>query len=264
MLIALLLAGLSAVLVYATIARQDTGSDGGTATGDLTQVVVAKDVIPERTRITEDMLQLKNVPTVALVDGAFVSTGDVVGKVTKLPIARNAQVVQTAVIDTNAPVADSLSSVVPEGKRAFSITASQVVQAGGLILPGDWVDVVWICCDDKAVLAKTVVQNVQVAAVAQNILESGPTTGSTDNPVAADTSEPDPEAATITMLMTTDQIHQVFLAEISGELRVDLRGVGDTTLEPPSNDFTLVTELLPVEVLATLPQSLWPDGYKDR
>jgi pilus assembly protein CpaB len=259
LLIALLLAGLSLVLVYATISRQDSG-DGGSAPADVTQVVVAKEAIPERTRITEDMLELKNVPINSIVDGAYVSVADAVGKVTKLPIARNAQVVQTSVVDTTGSLADSLELVVPTDQRAMSITASQVLSAGGLILPGDFVDIVWTCCGGTPTVARTLLQNVQVAAVDQAIVNAGPP-GDDGTVVSAGDGEANPEAVTLTLLLTPEQGQQVFLAEQQGSLRAELRGPEDKNL--PLTGFTKITDILPVDAVADLPDDLKPDGYKE-
>jgi Flp pilus assembly protein CpaB len=270
LIIAILCAALSAVLVYTAVSRTggDDGGGGGGAAGS-TQIVVAETAIKQRTLVTPEMITLKSVSSRDVIAGAFTSVDDVVGKVTKYPIEANQQVIASAVIDTSNPTAlDALALVVPAGKRGFSINSAQVKTAGGLILPGDYVDVLWICCDDQAALAKTVLQNVQVAAVAQTKVDAGPAAGTAagtqpDDPAPAVTADPIPDAVTLTLLLTPDQAHLAFLADLTGEVRASLRGVGDANLEPPSNDFTLATELLPIEVLQTLPRGLWPDGYKE-
>lgn len=259
LIIAILLAGLSAALVYAKISAGDDAGSASTTAGT-TQVVVAKEPIKQRETITEAKLQLIPVPNSNIIPGYFESFEDVVGKVAKFPIEKNGQVVASTIVDTSNPTSDAaLSLLVPTGKRAMSIKASQVANAGGLVLPGDYVDIVWICCQGRAALAKTVVQNVQVAAVAQSIVDSGPSTGGSE-PVAAGDAEPLPEASTITLLLTQDEAHLLFLAESTGELRAELRGVGD--IDRASEDFTLVIELLPIEIVNQLPEDLRPDGYK--
>ena len=133
--IAILFAALSGSLMYAWMASQGGSDDSGPAGTGSQQVVVARQAIQERTAITSDMLQIKSVSTNAVVTGAFTDVDSAVGKVTKLPIEANAQVVASAVIDTSRPTADQLAQVVPTGKRGFSIDISEVTAAGGLILP---------------------------------------------------------------------------------------------------------------------------------
>ncbi len=266
LIIAILFASLSGALFYAWMASQSGSEGGGSAAGGSVQVVVAKAVIKQRTAITAEMLEVKSIPANAVVIGGFATVAEVVGKTAKLPIEANQQVVVSSVVDASGP-ADALAQVVPNGRRGYAISASQVATAGGLVLPGDYVDIYWICCGGKDVLVKTVLQNVQVAALAQNIINAGPVAsgdagGVVEDPVSAGKEEADAAAATITLLVTPEQAHLLFLAEQSGSLRAALRGVNDTTIAPPSEDFTTTLELLPLEALQTLPPELWPDGYK--
>jgi pilus assembly protein CpaB len=275
LLVAILLAGLSAALVYAKISAGDGGSTSSQVSAGDQQVVVAKVPIKERTTITAAMVEVKSVPLNSVSVGAITDATGAIGKVTKFPLEVNQQLVGSAIIDTSRPVADAaLSYVVPTGKRAMSISASQVGNAGGLILPGDWVDIVWTCCSDRPVITKTLLRNIQVAAVAQTIVPSGPVNNSATpaagepanapatNPVAASAAVAVPDATTVTLLLTPQEAQILFLAESNGKLRMDLRGVGD--LDTPDTGYTNVTqpELLPLDAVSTLPDALKPEGYK--
>lgn len=270
LIIAVLLAGLSATLMYAVLARGDSGGSDTVSAGS-TPVVVAKELILQNTVIRADQVELKNVPVNLVNVGAFVTIEDVAGTVAKYPLDINQQITSTAVIDTeNAALEQGLSVVVPAGQRAMSIEASQVANAGGLILPGDFVDLVWVCCEGTEVIAKTLIKNVQVAAVAQTVglgpsdrattgtdgAPSDPATG----PVAAGEEEPLPEANTITLLVTPQQAQEIFLASLTGTFRADLRGPGD--LELPDTATTVIIDLVTPEDLARLPLELKPDGFK--
>jgi pilus assembly protein CpaB len=273
LIVAFALAALSFILVYARISKTDGTSNAPAASGE-TPVVVARSVIKQRTAITAEMLEIRNVPGNNVTLGAFTTVADAVGKVTKFPIEANQQVVLSSVVDTNQPVANAaLSQVVPTGRRGMAIPASEVNNAGGLVLPGDWVDVVWVCCKaGSPVASKTLLRNVQVAAVSQSIVTSGPVNGSTavagasavtgagDNPVAADQSKAAPTAASVTLLLTSDEAQQLFLAEQNGFLRLEERGFGDTAI--PDGKTTLMTDILTPQEIAALTDALKPDGYK--
>jgi pilus assembly protein CpaB len=269
LIIAALFAALSGALVYAWMASQggDDGGSGGGAVGSQ-EAVVAKTEIRQRTTITEDMLEIKSIPANLIVDGHFTTKADVIGKVTKLPIRANEQVVANSVVDTERPSAEALAQVVPSGKRAFSINATQVKTAGGLILPGDYVDIVWVCCEkgltvgsradgtvikqDGIFFSRTVVQNVPVAAVAQQIVSSGPVEGGdgSEAPVAAETGDKEPEAITITLLITHEQARVLLMGESTGELRASLRGIGDEVVVASPDDYDfLAPDLIPQEVM---------------
>lgn len=269
--VAILLAGLSAALVYARIAATDEGSgSGGSAAGGDQPVVVSRIAINERTTITADMLEIKNVAASALTAGAFTSIDDAVGMVTKYPIAVNQQVITSSVVDTSSPVGDAaLSLVVPTGMRAISVNASQVQTAGGLILPGDFVDMVWTCCEGTEVISKTILSNVQVAAVAQTIVSSGPVANSTPTgsddasaPIAADQAPPVPDAVTITLLLTPTQAQQIVLAEGNGSLRAGLRNKSD--LATTDAGVSILVDVLPESDVARLPASMRPEIYTNQ
>jgi len=263
LLVAVLLAGLSAALVYARISSSD--DSGGRSVGAGEQaVVVAKDAIKQRTAITLEMVEVKPVASEDAITGYFTSTDQVVGKVTKFPIEANQQIAASAVVDTERPASvQALSYVIPTGKRAMSITASQVISAGGLILPGDYVDIIWGCCSERPVVVNTILRNVQVAAVAQNIVNSGPVSGEdpAGAPLPAEAGAPVPDAVTMTLLITPEEAQRLFLAEAIGKLRVDLRGVGDETT--PDSGFALLTDLLPLDIVNALPEELRPEGYRE-
>lgn len=275
LIVALLFGAVTAALFYAVLARNGGSDSGTTAVAGDTNVVVAKVPIQQRTTITLDMLELKSIPNSAVIGGAITSINDAVGKVTKYPIEVNEQVVSSSVVDISKPsTVGALSLVVPTGMRAVSIRASQVSSAGGLVLPGDYVDIIWTCCEGRTVAAKTVLSNVQVAAVAQQVVNSGPvaagaTTGDTttsgtnsENPTAGAPGAAIPDAATVTVLLKPDQVQLLFLAESTGELRADLRGFGDQDATDPG--VTLFPQLIPLDLLKTLPDGLQPDFLKSQ
>jgi pilus assembly protein CpaB len=260
LIIAVLLAAVSAVLVYARIAADDTTSGRGAATSDTAQVVVAKAEIPANSVITTDMLEIRNVGVNGIATDALSDPASAIGRVTKYPIAANAQVSQSAIVDTARP-AEALSELIPSGKRAISITASQVNNAGGLVLPGDYVDLVWICCNGDDIISKTLLRNVQVAAIAQALVPAAPQAGSPEQPVPGPDGEPIPDASTTTLFLTPQEAQIIALAEGRGELRIALRGDGDAGVADSGT--AILSDILTPEEVARLPQGLRPEGYQN-
>jgi pilus assembly protein CpaB len=260
LIIAVLLAAVSAVLVYAKIAAdEDTG--GGSAGANTQQVVVASAEIPANSVLTSDMLTIENIDGNAVATGALGDPAAAIGRVTKYAVPKNGQIVTTGIIDTNRP-ADVLSQVVPMGRRAISINASQVGNAGGLVLPGDYVDVVWACCQGGKVITKTLLKNVQVLSVAQTILPSAPVAGTQDAPVPGADVPPLPDASTVNLLLTPQEAQIVFLAEGQGEFRLALRGDGDDA--PVETGSSILTDILTPEEIGRLPEVLKPEGYRQQ
>jgi pilus assembly protein CpaB len=256
--LAVVLALLSAVLVYAALSR--SGEEGGSGAGDVQTVVVAKEAIPARSEITGAMVELRQVPINARGDQALASLDDVVGRVTRYPIAANEQVLASKIVSPELPVeGDALSYVVPEGMRAISIDTNQVLSAGALILPGDYVDVLWDYPPTEPLFTRTLLQNLEVAAVAQTLVDVVPAVDGEEDgeAVSSETTvsqrarnseaEPQPDAVTMTLLVTPHQAEVLFLAEQTGALRAVLRSFGDgIEVEVP---VVTLLELLPLDAI---------------
>jgi pilus assembly protein CpaB len=186
-------------------------------------------------------------------DLGYTEIEQVVGQVTRFPIAANEQVLSTKIVSLapSAAASRSLSLVVPPGKRAFAINADPVQEAGGLILPGDYVDIFVMYDVEFATrsasnfVVQVALQNVEVLAVSQTIVdivpEATPTAGG--QRVRNSEARPDPAAATITLLLTPEQAQRVYLAEANGRIRMALRAFGDSEEKPI--DHMTKNELLP-------------------
>jgi pilus assembly protein CpaB len=269
-LLAIVLGLMGAGLVYVATSRgADTDSGGSSAAAD-TPVVVAKTNIPARTVITQSMVDVKLVPSDDATPLAYGTVDDVVGKATRFPVTVGEQVLSSKIVDLtgqSTAVSRSLSFVIPEGKRGFAVTTDQVQDAGGLVLPGDYVDIVVIYNvqfrNDGGVeevenyVAQTLMQNVEVLAVSQAIVDvvetpvgdngSSNSTGTSDTQrVRNSEAKPDPGAITVTLSLTPDEAQRVYLAEMNGQLRFAVRPYGDDETLPV--DYQTKLELIPQDL----------------
>jgi len=171
LLIIALLAGLiAAVLVFAALAQSD---EGGSATpsvaGPTVKTVVATQDIDAGTRISADMVKVADVPEEFLVTGAFSETNLVVGETTRVAIATGEAITPTKV--GSLVEGEGLGSVLASGQRGIALRVEEGTAVGGNLLPGDRVDVIAIFevegTTPRKVIAKTVLQNVEVLSVAQ-------------------------------------------------------------------------------------------------
>ena len=216
------------------------GSEGGVP------VVVAASDIAAGTRISAEMLVVKNVPQADLLSGAFTSTEGLVGQVTRVSLIPGEQVIQTKVLTSetisgvfgaNPPV----SLLLDPGQRAVSVGVSSVIGAGGNIRPGDFVDVILIVAvkpensDPNAQgtsdqYSATIVQNVKVLAVDTERASTSVSAG-TDPDKAK---EENAAATTVTFAVSPSQGEVLTMADVcggnhGGRLALALRGPGDTT-----------------------------------
>jgi pilus assembly protein CpaB len=266
-LLALVAGIVAAILIYTALSRgsESTGSAGAAST---VPAVVAKQDIPARTKITTSMVEVQQVPTDTHSELAYTDMSQVVGQVTRYPIATNEQVLSTKVVSLQSAAAagDSLSYVIPEGKRAISIEVSEVVSSGGLVLPGDYVDIIGVfdvtfgngdqqTTEDKY-FSRIILQNIEVLAVAQTVVdtvpEAGTTTGTDGETTTTDAggqrvrnteASPEPKASTVTLSVTPQEAQLLFLAEENGVLRLAVRPYGDATVQ--DIPFVAETDLIP-------------------
>ncbi len=268
---AVVLGLVSAVLVYFVLSGSGDGDEATTSTSGGSQpVVVATKDIGAGKEITSDMIKLRSVPANAVHPDAYTDSVSVVGQVARFPIAADEQILSNKVTSTFLATVSSgdvpLAYVVPEGKRALAVEVEQVVSAGGLVLPGDFVDVIMVATIasdlppplDESHLSLTILQNVEVLAVDQEMAEvvpegsaesdgSGESAGDgaelTTQRVPIDQPDPNPEAITATLAVSPEDAQVLAMADEFADLRLTLRPFGDSEEQVVSSmtDFELVS-----------------------
>jgi pilus assembly protein CpaB len=198
-------------------------------------VVIAQQDIPARTEIGPEMLSVVDVPGSLAVNGALESVEPLIGETTRYPVAAGQQVTLAGVGTQSKE--DGLESVVPKGMRALSVEVDEISGVGGLLLPGDRVDVIAVLTAEAVGVdsAVTVLQGIEVLAVAQktqeplpaaegdSAAEPGPS-ASGQRPADA---EPQPEARTVTLALTPTQAQLLALIQEQGKIWLSLRPFGE-------------------------------------
>jgi len=212
LIFALVLGLLCAILIGVYLSSLNGNSTTSSTVATVPVVVAARD-IPAATEVTADMLVVKAVPADLVLNGAFRKTEDAVGQTTQVQILTGEQVVPSKVASaasatTNFGPNPPLSVILQAGQRAYSIGISTVATAGGLVRPGDHVDVLMTTDggtgDQGQQLASSscyVVQNVEVLAMNQTLAQ---TTSDTDANGIAKVAN-DPGASTMTLNVTPAQ-----------------------------------------------------------
>src|SRR3954463_1272879 len=250
---------LGALLVYMASSSKGGSSPSSAPAGEGVPVVVAKADIPARTKITAPMVEVRLVPADASSALGFKDASQVIGQVTRFPIAVNEQVLTNKIVSLAGTAASgrSLSYVVPPGKRAVAVTASDVQNAGGLLLPGDYVDIMVIYDVEFAgraggdrqtaasFVAQTMMQNVQILAISTNIVDLVPEATPSANGQQARNTEgkATPGAATVTLALSPQDAEKIYLAEANARIRFSLRAYGDGEAKPV--DYVTKLDLVP-------------------
>ncbi|MEX0800453.1 MAG: Flp pilus assembly protein CpaB [Dehalococcoidia bacterium] len=235
----------SAVLVVVYLSRAGDDGGGSVASGDATPVVVASQNIEAGTRVTADMLAVKEISPEAVLVGVFTDPADVVDQVTRVPLVAGEQVLPNKVTATGQAIADlenpPLAFVVPEGLRGVSVKVDNIIGASGLIRPGDYVDVILTVktegsegTNGEAIrdqLAVTILQNALVLSIDQDVAVT--VAGEEDQPnVGSEDEAANSEAASVTLAVPPIHGEVLTTAEACGEnfggrLALALRGFGD-------------------------------------
>ncbi len=134
----LLLAGGAAVavflLVYVALTSFVKEAPQKQETAQRTQVmhyvVMAKEDIPPRTIIREDMLEVRDVPVEAVPEGAIMSLQDVVGTMSMSKIYSGDVVTVQKVYSDKSQA--GFTGAIPEDCRAVSVSVSAVTGVGAL------------------------------------------------------------------------------------------------------------------------------------
>ena len=240
LLLALFLGLISAVLVYVYLSQ---AGDEETAASDTTEsVVVAKEDISIATRITADMVEIKAISADAVHPDSFSSTEGVVGNLARYPIAAGEQILSDRVAASSASVPEGeelpLPYIVPEGKRAVSVIMSELIGAGGLLRPGDYVDVILtakLASQDQ--IGRIILQDVEVLALAQQVEKVAPKfedseEGEEEERISTGEGKTDPEAVTVTLAVAPVEGEVLAVADtcadnFGGRLALAVRPFGD-------------------------------------
>jgi len=196
--------------------------------------------------VTDSMVTIKQVPASLRLTSAFTDSKVAIGQAVRSPISAGEQVL-TAKLAAN-PRDMGFSGQVPTGMRAISINATEVVNSGNLVQPGDSVDVIAVFeridkgADDGSFLVKesagkpirltTVVlaQDVKVLAVAQAFDETP-----SGNATPAKSLSGQSETRTVTLAVTPDDAQKLFLGDETGILRLSLHRFDDRGVRVPED-----------------------------
>lgn len=209
-------------------------------------VVIAKQDILSGAAIKESMLAEENVYKDMLQPRAATSIDRVVDKIAIAPISKGEQILLNKITVSGKEM--SLSMKVPAGKRAITIPVDDISSVGGMIKPGDHVDVVGMVPipvvnpEGKRVNQMTTMplfQDVLVLAVGQEF--------SSFASLERVKKEEKPASSVITFALSPQEANLIVFVQEQGRIRLLLRSPGDTQQQPasPASWDTLFKTVMP-------------------
>ncbi|MBD3292667.1 MAG: Flp pilus assembly protein CpaB [Armatimonadia bacterium] len=227
-IIALIVAG----LVYFVLTQQTAPPD----TEEVEDVVVlaAAMDIPAYTTVTGEMLGAVEMKSNAVPSGALSSPGDAIGKISQRQIMKGQTITASDVGARSAK--QGLTFVIPNGMRAVTVALDPISGVGGFVFPGDRVDVLTTFEQNEVAMTRTILQNVEVLAMNEQVSRPTPS-GGTEASDQGDGGGTEDEAApaiqqvrSATLSVTPDEAQTLLLSAFRGAVHLALRPREDETM----------------------------------
>ena len=179
------------------------------ATTTTVTVVAAKSAIPPRTKLTQDLIYVKEIPEEAAHPKVVRDMASIVGSITKHEILAGEQIITDRLYQEDERI--GLVTSVPRDMRAVTVPVDEVVGVAGFVKPGDKVDLIVTASGvgQTGDVAFTVLEDIEVLAVAQE------TEDKTQGKARVSTS--------VTLAVKPSEAERLALAEKIGKLRLALR-----------------------------------------
>lgn len=217
----------------------------------IVKVVIAKQDIPARKKITPEMLVVKRIPVEGRESEALGSIDSVAGKIAIRDIIQGQQITASLILLPQSR--RTLAFKTPEGKRALTIPVDKISSIEGMINPGDYVDIIGNFPFSQSVEGKTYTQNI-VVPMFQNVLVLAVGTR-TEMVLSKGKGKPTP-ASTITIALSPEEAALFTYALEVGKIKLLLRSQLDTevvtTREPVTMD-KLWEKLLGIRQVVPVP-----------
>ena len=220
----------------------------------MTQVVVAKQDIPQRTVIKENMLKVVDMPQDAVPDGAMRSVSEAVDKPANVPIQQGDILTDKKVITD--PKLAGFVGMIPPDCRAISVGISDITGIAGFAKPGDYVDVMIIRKNKGQgnVSGEILLQNVLLLGLNKTAASNGEMQKSGGDSKDKDAKDKDKKngggsdanaskdaMATATLALTSEEALKLAVEAQTGTIYLGLRPV------TPSDVFAIDTEYTTVD-----------------
>jgi pilus assembly protein CpaB len=212
---------------------------------NITTVIVARQDIAAGTPLTENMLKEVNVYKDSIQPRAAASMDRVVNMITLVPVSKGEQILLNKISMGGQGESISLSSKVPVGKRAITIAVDNIASVGGMIKPGDHVDVVgMVPMPAMDAAGRQGVQNTNLPLF-QDVLVLA--VGQEFTSVPIQKKEERTVSPVITLALAPEEANLIAFVQEQGKVRLILRSPEDTQKQavPPASWDTLLRTVMP-------------------
>ena len=231
------------MLVYMSLSGVESSAKG-TPQVELVKVVVAKQDIPERAVIKENMLKVVDMPADVVPENAVRDVSDVVGSPASTAIWQG-DILTTKKIFTDVRMA-GFTGTIPPNCRAVSVAITDITGVSGFAKPGDYVDVMVVSgTKENGLHGEVLLQNVQLLAINKNggaAETEKKAADSSDSSEAGEIKGNSDAMATATLALPLDDALKVATASQKGTIYLVLRPVAPTDIFTVNTDYMIPAE----------------------
>jgi pilus assembly protein CpaB len=204
------LALLTTAMVYFYLKQVEAASQENKV--EMSEVVVALTSIPAHAKVTEEMLEIKEIPSESVHVDTYSTIADVVGGTTTTELIAGEQVLTERIVATDEEA--ELAYRIPENMRAITVATSEVDGVGGYVMTGDKLDILitYMPSEGKQIVY-TQLQSIEV-------LERGPNAGTADSSGSG-------VPTSLTLLVTPAQAEVIAYGNLNGTFYFTLRNPVD-------------------------------------
>lgn len=189
---------------------------------EMSEVVVPLSTIPAHAKVTQEMVEVKSIPTESVHAQAITSIEGIVDATTKTELYAGEQILaERVVLDETAA---TLSYRIPETMRAVAIPTTEVSSIAGHLAAGDHVDIVVTYNEtegeEEHITSYTQLQNIEVLMIGPSASAEGAAVG---------------VPSSVTLLVTPEQAEVVAYATLNGSFHMTLRNPADNEKADPAS-----------------------------
>jgi pilus assembly protein CpaB len=187
------------------------------------QVVVSSKPLPLGTRLQSSDLRLVTWPAAQPVQGMFTRIEDCTNRAVITSLVENEPLLEGKLAPREGGA--GLSTTIPDGMRAVSVSVNDVIGVAGFVVPGTMVDVLVTgsagSAGQNGNVTRTILENVRVMAAGQRVEQDR---------------EGKPQTVpVITLLVTPQDANTLTMASTQGRIQLALRNTLDSKkVDPPA------------------------------
>ena len=234
------------VLVYLSLSSVETAAKDSQQV-EMVKVVVAKQDIPERTVIKDNMLKVVDMPVEVVPAEAVHEISEITGSPTSVAIQQG-DILTTKKVYADVRMA-GFTGTIPPNCRAVSVAITDITGVSGFAKPGDYVDVMVVSgTRETGLKGEILLQNVQLLAINKNGGQAADDKDSQSVDKKMDTADgaaikgSSDTMATATLALPLDEALKVATASQKGTIYLVLRPVSPTDIFTIDTDYMIPGE----------------------